>query len=737
MTGGTNPKVRLVRCPKCRLVLQEVPDFPVYRCGGCDAILVAKTQKSIAKSTSVLQAADNLSIEGHHLQAADNLSIEGHHKKDRDTSRSSSSYSYSDCEKLDENGSNKGQLQLENLEYCNAEQQGVSSGTCFKSTELHDESVAEANDDTLRLEANNNPQATREINLTVSDNLLEQPQKTELVFDRLRSVDTFETSDFGSPSSGLSGPDGGMDDQKLHSLKNSYKAASYLVPEETHPRDKLSARGTMDGSSGMQDPARNLSSDLSNKKHFATQKYSRRHRDEPLEPGNWPRLDIDECPSHIPFSRKASLRKYEHAGPSRESQDEFPFDSTFYPHEKIECNEQENMKLLRMVRELQDQITKTCHLNGRSSTDASWRQNHFPKYCCQEPPEDENFYPRYHGRHGQKSSWSQQGGFACMPFSGGGIDTRYSIDNSCLYCHPQDWKLSSEQLHPPVFRHDRELCRAHLGHSCCNSSSSCSSTPLRYLESDFSNWTHVIKSDDQRYRDHELNRYLREKNHSVRRHLRPTAGGAPFVTCYFCFTTLQLPADFLLFKRKLHQLRCGACTKILKFSFVKGIHIVPYELVAAAPPPCEVSDRSEAINAAISTLASCSHGVLQADPMSNSDDCSHTFSKSCFTDGDPVSPGNTDTKTMFSSSYEHMEQRKDFVLKQSQNKHKTSTETFDSAEPSSTMSRSEEVSLEELPPTGGTSLHHLMGYSSPSQLIYGLVSSISGTSSVHSGETSD
>ncbi|KAK8301354.1 hypothetical protein V6Z12_D04G016300 [Gossypium hirsutum] len=695
MTGGTNPKVRLVRCPKCRLVLQEVPDFPVYRCGSCDAILVAKTQKSIAKSTSVLQAADN-------------LSIEGHHNKDRDTSRSSNSYSYSDCEKLDENGSNKGQkngkgqLQLENLEYWNAEQQGVSSDTCLKSTELHHESVAEANNDTLRLAANDNPQATSEINLAVSDDLLEQPQKTELVFDRL-----------------------------------SYKAASYLVPEETHPRDKLPARGTMDGSSGMQDPARNLSSDLSKKKHFATQKYSRWHRDEPLEPGNWPRLDIDECPPHISFSRKASLRRYEHAGPSRESQDEFPFDSTFYPHEKIECTEHENMKLLRMLHELQDQITKTCHLNGRSSTDAPWRQNPFPTYCCQEPPEDENFYPRYHGRHGQKSSWSQQGGFACMPFSGGGLDTRYSIDNSCFYCHPQDWKLSSEQLHPPIFRHDRELCRAHLGHSCCNSSSSCSSTPLGYLESDFCNWNHVIKSDDQRYRDHELKRYLREKHHSVRRHLRPTAGGAPFVTCYFCFTTLQLPADFLLFKRKLHQLRCGACTKVLKFSFVKGIHIVPYELVAAAPPPCEVSDRSEAINAAVSTLASCSHGVLQADPMSNSDDCSHTFSKSCFTDGDPVSPGNTDTKTMFSSSYEHMEQRKDFVLKQSQNKHKTSTETFDSAEPSSTMSRSEEVSLEELPPTGGMSLHHLMGYSSPNQLIYGLVSSISGTSSVHSGETSD
>lgn len=42
MASGTTPKVRLVRCPKCRLVLPEVADVPVYKCGGCDAILVGK-----------------------------------------------------------------------------------------------------------------------------------------------------------------------------------------------------------------------------------------------------------------------------------------------------------------------------------------------------------------------------------------------------------------------------------------------------------------------------------------------------------------------------------------------------------------------------------------------------------------------------------------------------------------------------------------------------------------------
>lgn len=32
-------EVRLVRCPKCEDLLPELPDYSVYQCGGCDAVL--------------------------------------------------------------------------------------------------------------------------------------------------------------------------------------------------------------------------------------------------------------------------------------------------------------------------------------------------------------------------------------------------------------------------------------------------------------------------------------------------------------------------------------------------------------------------------------------------------------------------------------------------------------------------------------------------------------------------
>ncbi|XP_022745308.1 protein ENHANCED DISEASE RESISTANCE 4 isoform X2 [Durio zibethinus] len=770
MASGITPKVRLVRCPKCRLVLPEVADFLVYKCGGCETILVAKNRKALVKSTSDMQETEaahadklvhvsehgessssrlqevlpslpefcqesggnqNISTDSHSEKLGENLSIEGqhndHYEKDQNTS------SDNDCDKLEENISNEGQengsgqLQLESLEYCNIQQPGVSIEVSL-STELHHENEelmfvaeanleTEANDKTSQLGAANseletnskidsnkggssidNTPATREINLTatacaVSQEVIpsgdlfsspnespEQPQKSEHHgFDRVRSTDTFESADFVSLSSELSGPFeylskstttrsshayygsissyDGMDDhfpgQQIHSFKNTSRAGNYLVPEERHRMGKLPAKGMMNGNSGMRDHARNFSSDSSNKKHYATEKYSKWHQDEMLESvthrplRNWPRLERDEYPSQIPFSQRASLHGYESAGPSLELHDEFPVDSVFHRLDKAEYTEQENMKLLRMVYELQDQISKACHLNrkpnGRTSTDVPWRQKHFPTYDYPEPHEEE-FYPTYHGRRGQRSSWSQQSRFSHIPLSGGAMNTGHIIDNSCSCSHPQDWKRS-EQLPPPIFRHNRGFCRAHPDYNCYNSYSSCLSSPQRCLESDFSIWSHETKSDDRRYKDHELKRYLGEKHNSVRRHLRPTAGGAPFVTCYSCFRPLQLPADFLLFKRRFHQLRCGACSK-----------------------------------------------------------------------------GNADVKHVSCSSSKPMEPRKDFVLKQSQNKHKNSMETFDSAGPSSNMSRWEKVSseIEQLPPrTGSSPLHKLMGYSSPSQLING------------------
>ncbi|OVA17309.1 Protein of unknown function DUF3133 [Macleaya cordata] len=57
--SGTGANVRLVRCPKCRGILPELANVPLYKCGGCGATLRAKNRKQADQSTSSGTLDDN------------------------------------------------------------------------------------------------------------------------------------------------------------------------------------------------------------------------------------------------------------------------------------------------------------------------------------------------------------------------------------------------------------------------------------------------------------------------------------------------------------------------------------------------------------------------------------------------------------------------------------------------------------------------------------------------------
>ncbi|KAF8115213.1 hypothetical protein N665_0029s0056 [Sinapis alba] len=118
-----------------------------------------------------------------------------------------------------------------------------------------------------------------------------------------------------------------------------------------------------------------------------------------------------------------------------------------------------------------------------------------------------------------------------------------------------------------------------------SSYSSYPASPQRPMEQPayYPRWSHELVSDAE---DHQRNRHaghhhdsqarrLKERQRVAKRHIRPTAGGAPFVSCYSCSENLQLPVDFLIFKRKYHLLRCGRCTTVLRFSLQSRTQLVP------------------------------------------------------------------------------------------------------------------------------------------------------------------
>ncbi|KAG6490850.1 protein ENHANCED DISEASE RESISTANCE 4-like [Zingiber officinale] len=74
---------------------------------------------------------------------------------------------------------------------------------------------------------------------------------------------------------------------------------------------------------------------------------------------------------------------------------------------------------------------------------------------------------------------------------------------------------------------------------------------------------------------------------------RPVLGGSPFVTCYNCFELLRLPMDFFIVWRRSYKLQCGACSKVLTFSFRAPKHGIPHLYDEAETPTTELDTSTD------------------------------------------------------------------------------------------------------------------------------------------------
>ncbi|XP_034896743.1 uncharacterized protein [Populus alba] len=548
-------------------------------------------------------------------------------------------------------------------------------------------------------------------------------------FDRVQCTDTFKTMDLIDPSSELSdslidlskspatrssrayyddtvssyeGTDDQLPDRPKHPFRNTHKQANHAASNERPRSEKFVANSSL----GMQHHLKNHASIISDNNHRAS-KSSKLNHDELVEhtrvahpARNWRRLEKDEYPSQAPFYQRGFLAGYDNGSPSNQNNNESRSNPYFHSREKAAYTEQEKMKLLEMIYELQDQVNVlNGKEKGRVAPGVTWK-DHNPSYNdhLEQVIFNDLDYPRYPGRFRGGSNWHEQSKYSQIP-SAEVASNRNQVDHLC--CCPQDWRLA--QLPPPNLHHNRVFCKAQDHVEFYHSYGSCPSTPQRHADSEFSIYRREKLSDDHRRRDQEVKKYVTKKHHLAKRHLLPLAGGAPFITCFFCFKQLQLPADFLLSKRKYHQLRCGVCLEVLRFSLISRTHLVPYTPTADAPPPSEVDEHIGGLHMRFSASSSASN-CPNMDPVSCSEDYGLPFCQSGSTDRDPV---QTSLRSAESSLNEHRKNPKE--------KHELSG-------PSSSMSKTKKVSseIEELPRKGGGSpLHRLMGYSSPSRLIYG------------------
>ena len=424
-------------------------------------------------------------------------------------------------------------------------------------------------------------------------------------FNRVRSVGTVDTAELANRSSELSGAlgkisntsltrsynangsissydemNGAFSNQRIHPLQNPYSDAD-VVSKERPRRGKILANGKKYKDLKTQDYSINFSSDYPSRNHHVTRDIkgkqieaveNARHG-RPVQ--NWTRREMDEYPSRMPFHSRSG---YESAGPSNPMRDKFYRSSGFLSHDAFEYEDpdQEKIKLMRMIYELQNQLNRTNFLNG---------EKQIPAYQSHDLHGGSYFHGSGYStcdgmcRHGINRHRRQN--FSHIPFSAESRSSSHDVDRSCPYCFPPERQWSAE-LPPHVVHQHEELYRFHPGHKSYLSRSTGPSSPRLY--------GHGTKHDNLRRRAPEVKQrqYHRQKQTLPKQHFRSVAGGAPFVTCYNCFQLLQLPADFLLYKRACHQLRCGACSEVLRFSLQNRIHIVPYGPNAVGPSPNEL-----------------------------------------------------------------------------------------------------------------------------------------------------
>ncbi|KAI4306975.1 hypothetical protein L6164_030210 [Bauhinia variegata] len=561
-------------------------------------------------------------------------------------------------------------------------------------------------------------------------------------FDRVRSVDTFAT-EIINPSSELSGTLGemfkspttrsyhaydgsisscdgmeeGSPNQHLKPFDDPYTAAN-VVSEERTRRGKAIVNSMTYGDLETQEDSMNFTSDFPNGRHHVIEDTERKkskvlettRHDRPVQ--NRLRTKRDYYPARMPFHLSGPQSSYESGSPSNQLLDEFYGSSSFLSPDAFEDPEQEKVKLLRMIYKLQDQLNRNSvngETNGRRSTGVSYDGKHISSYRSHDLHEGRFFhsvdYPRCNRRCNPGINWPQRRNSSWIPFSAEATSRTHHVDHSCFHC-----RQCSEELPPHVICQHEDLYRFHQGHNLHFPHRSYPSSPQFFIASRLPLYSRSTKSGGQRHMAPEVQKYFREKEHLPKRHFRPVAGGAPFVTCHKCLRLLQLPADFLLFKRVCHQLKCGSCSEVLKFSLHNKNHMVSYAPSDLGPPPSELNDQSEEISG--STLPSTSHANHNPhmDPVSYSDDYSEY--------------GRSVSRSTFGSV-----KGKKKIASRLSSTSKASVATYEPAGLSSDLSGSQKLlsKMEPARPVG--TLHKLMGYSSPSQVLRGVRASFASRSS--------
>ncbi|KFK24940.1 hypothetical protein AALP_AA8G045700 [Arabis alpina] len=513
-------RIRLVKCPKCLKILQEDEDVPVYQCGGCSAILQAKKRTVAPNSTP----------------------------------------SASETE-----------------------------GTQASTTSAGETERTQANEPRRELETNNvSSSSVQDMVLPVSqERSLSQEYEKDC---RNASMESMEKELGGLELS--NGNETNEIEEEECSLGDSEKN------DEEEEEDNSRLKSDMDTVGEAEDSSGSLSVG-----HVEDARPSNSSGNAEITPYASP---IEENQRQIDSPANKTSSAYDGSkSSSDEREDQFlDEDEEWNAFQKLRSEKFETQRYPVSYKEQGASSSTTFSEKRRNGTTAysEWHQNRSlqlegpggrlgrqeRRHVTEQLGPDMPFYPREPYTHVSPSYPSQdefdrytRAHSMQMPSYAGGM-SQESVDY--MYHNHTRARGRGQGFSRIPFSEEIPGDRRNHGgwHSgqLHNSYSSYSASPQRPMEQPEyypPRWNCDIVSDAEDYQRnrHARHRHELQRQRVAKRHIRPTAGGAPFVSCYHCSDNLQLPVDFLIFKRKHHLLRCGTCTSVLRFSLQSRTHLVP------------------------------------------------------------------------------------------------------------------------------------------------------------------
>uniref|UniRef100_A0A1J3I661 Uncharacterized protein n=1 Tax=Noccaea caerulescens TaxID=107243 RepID=A0A1J3I661_NOCCA len=522
MASQLGQRVRLVKCPKCLKILQEDEDVPVYQCGGCSAILQAK-RRSIAPSITPSEGETEGAQASKPPSDSETNNVSSSSGQDTVLPSSPARSSAQDNDKGRNASMESMEKELDDLE--------ISHGD--ETNEIQQEEFSVGDSDKNEREDNSS---------------------------RLKPV--AEATRPGTSSGSLSA-DHLVAARASDSSSDAYNKLEVEISPDASPIEEEQN----DDDDYIFHPHRESTDDLPANKTSSAYDGCESSSDEREDQV----LDENETWNALQKIRSGKFEMMQRSYPEDfKEQSGASSSSTFSDKRRNGTNTYQNRSL---------------QLEGPGGRFGRPGRRHVTEQLRPDMP----FYPRdpytrvspSYPSHDEFDRYSRAHSLQMPPYAGG-----MNYESVDYMYHNNTMARGRGRFSGEMANDRRQHGPGWYSGQLHNSYSSYSASPQRPMEQPeyHPRWSHEIFSDvedhHQRNRHagqhHDLqNRRLIERQRVAKRHIRPTAGGAPFVSCYRCSETLQLPVDFLIFKRKHHLLRCGTCTTVLRFSLQSRTHLIP------------------------------------------------------------------------------------------------------------------------------------------------------------------